>query len=66
MYIQPKIITAPSGAASRPKIITRDYQGKIYTEAHYYDPITGAFFQKGVVSVEDKVTKEKTDINSFK
>ena len=53
--VQPKIIASPvTGNPVRPQIRTRESQGKIYTEAYWYCPDSGAFIQKGVVSVEDK------------
>lgn len=54
-YVQPKIINSPfSGSPMRPRITTRESDGKIYTEAHWICPDTGRFVQKGVVSVTDK------------
>lgn len=54
-YVQPKIITSPhSGSPVRPKITTRESDGKIYTEAHWICPDSGRFIQKGVVKIEDK------------
>jgi hypothetical protein len=56
--IQPKIITSPiSGQPVRPKIKTYVREGKEITEAEYYDPASGAFIRKGVVSVRDIESK---------
>lgn len=53
--VQPKIISSPfSGAPVKPRITTRESEGKIYTEASWICPDSGRFFQKGVVSIEDK------------
>lgn len=53
--VQAKIISSPySGSPIKPQIRTRECQGKIYTEAHWYCPDSGRFVQKGVISVEDK------------
>jgi hypothetical protein len=52
--IQPKIITSPiSGQPSRPVLKTYIREGKEIVEAEYYDPASGAFIRKGVVSVKD-------------
>ena len=64
MFVTAKKITSPTGCTVSPKIIEREYGGKIYKEAHYYDPNSGIFFQKGIISVTDKETKQVTDINS--
>ena len=64
MFVTAKKIISPTGGTATPKIIEREYGGKIYKEAHYYDPNSGMFFQKGIISVTDKVTKEVTDIGN--
>jgi hypothetical protein len=52
--IQPKIITSPiSGQPSRPILKKYIREGKEIVEAEYYDPASGAFIRKGVVSVTD-------------
>jgi len=54
-YVQPVIIQSPfSGSPIRPQIRTRESEGKLYTEAHWYCPDSGRFVKKGIVSVEDK------------
>lgn len=57
--IQPKIITSPiSGQPSRPVLKTYIREGKEIVEAEYYDPASGAFIRKGVVSVKDVQVKK--------
>jgi hypothetical protein len=52
--IQPKIITSPiSGQPSRPVLKKYIREGKEVIEAEYYDPASGEFIRKGVVSVKD-------------
>lgn len=52
--IQPKIITSPiSGQPSKPVLKTYIREGKEIVEAEYYDPASGAFIRKGIVSVRD-------------
>jgi hypothetical protein len=52
--IQPKIITSPiSGQPSRPILKTYIREGKEIVEAEYYDPASGSFIRKGIVSVKD-------------
>jgi hypothetical protein len=52
--ILPKIITSPiSGSPVRPRLKTYVREGKEIVEAEYYDPASGAFIRKGVVSVRD-------------
>lgn len=43
-----------NGEPVRPRIMTFEREGKLYTEAHYYCPVSGQFFQKINLSVEDK------------
>jgi hypothetical protein len=52
--IQPKIIVSPiSGQPSKPVLKTYVREGKEVVEAEYYDPASGAFIRKGIVSVKD-------------
>ena len=54
---QLKTIPSPAtGEYVRPRVMTFEREGKIYTEAHYYCPSTGQFFRKQIISVEDKNT----------
>lgn len=67
MFLQPKRIVSPiSGNPVTPKIITREVDGKIVTEAHYYDPNSGTFLHKGIVSIVDKDTKQVTNLGNAK
>lgn len=48
------VITSPiSGEPCKPRIHKIERGGKIYTEAHWIDPASGAFIRKGIVSIED-------------
>jgi hypothetical protein len=50
--VEPIIITSPiSGQPSVPKIIERQIGNNMVKEAHWYDPASGTFIRKGVVSV---------------
>jgi hypothetical protein len=61
--VRPLRITSPiSGQPVEPKIVERRYGDKIYVEAHWIDPMSGAFIRKGMVKILDAVTKE--DITS--
>jgi len=52
--IQPKIIVSPiSGQPVKPVLKTYVREGKEIVEAEYYDPASGSFIRKGVVSVKD-------------
>lgn len=56
-FIQPKIIASPiSGQPVRPVLKTYVREGKEIIEAEYYDPASGAFIRKGVVSIRE-ITK---------
>jgi hypothetical protein len=51
--VKPVKITSPiSGQPVEPRIVTRIYGDKIYTEAHWIDPASGAFIRKGIVKIE--------------
>ena len=52
--VNPQPIRSPwTGDLIKPRIRTREYMGKIYTEAHWICPNTGEFVRKGLVKVED-------------
>lgn len=54
-FVRPVQITSPiSGQPSMPKIVVLDNGKQIIKEAHWYDPASGAFIRKGIVSIEDK------------
>lgn len=52
--VNPKPIRSPwTGRLIRPRIQSREYCGKVYTEAHWICPDSGQFVRKGLVKVED-------------
>lgn len=52
--VTPKRILSPiSGHYVEPKIVTIKDRNKIITEAHWIDPISGAFIRKGIVKIEE-------------
>ena len=52
--VNPQPIQSPyTGALVRPRMRTREYRGKLYTEAHWVCPDSGNFIRKGLVKVED-------------
>jgi hypothetical protein len=52
--IQPKVIVSPiSGQPVKPVLRTYVREGKEIVEAEYYDPASGAFIRKGIVSIKD-------------
>jgi len=53
-----KIISPISGQTSVPKIVERRVGDKIYVEAHWYDPASGTFLQRGVVEIKDVEPKK--------
>lgn len=57
-----QIASPISGEPVKPKLVERQFGDKIYTEAHWIDPRSGAFIRKGVVSIKDATTGE--DITS--
>jgi len=58
--VKPVKITSPiSGQPVEPKIVTRVYGDKIYTEAHWIDPSSGAFIRKGIVKIEPLPNSKK-------
>ncbi len=53
-YVNAQPITSPyTGALVRPRLKSREYRGKVYTEAHWVCPDSGNFIRKGLVKVED-------------
>lgn len=48
-----------SGETSFPRIHKVERGGKIYTEAHWICPASGAFIRKGIVSIEEVDRSEK-------
>lgn len=50
--VKPSIITSPiSGQPSVPRIIETKVGNNLVKEAHWFDPASGAFIRKGVVSI---------------
>jgi hypothetical protein len=59
--VRPVKITSPiSGVSCTPKVTERRFGDKIYTEARWDDPQSGAFIRKGIVKITD--TKTGKDI----
>lgn len=57
MFLEPvKIMSPYSGHASLPQISTFTQDGKIYENVAYSDPVTGAMFKRGTVSIKDAKT----------
>lgn len=57
--VEPRIITSPiSGQPSVPKIVERTIGTNIVKEAYWYDPASGAFIRKGVISTTP-ISQEK-------
>tara|TARA_R110000803_G_scaffold128510_3_gene195983 strand:+ start:59 stop:268 length:210 start_codon:yes stop_codon:yes gene_type:complete len=53
MFVDPsKTVTTPTGATARAKIVERNVGGDVYTEAQWYDPISGMLAQRGTVKIE--------------
>lgn len=53
-FVNPQPIRSPyTGDLIKPRLRTREYLGKIYTEAHWICPNSGQFVRKGLVKVED-------------
>ena len=42
-----------SGETVMPRLHKVQRNNKVYTEAHWIDPASGAFIRKGIVSIED-------------
>jgi len=54
--IEPKPIVSPiSGQTVKPRLRTYIREGKEIVEAEYFDPASGTFIRKGIVSVKDVV-----------
>ena len=59
-FVRPIKITSPiSGQLCAPKIVEKVVGDKLHKEAHWYDPASGTFIQKGLISVED-IKKESS------
>lgn len=61
-YVNPQPIRSPyTGDLVKPRLRSREYLGKIYTEAHWICPNSGQFIRKGLVSVEDVKPSNQQD-----
>jgi hypothetical protein len=61
--VRPVKIASPiSGQPVEPRISERQYGDKIYVEAVWIDPASGAFIRKGMVQILDAKTRQ--DITS--
>jgi len=59
-FVRPCKIASPiSGQPVEPRIVERVVGNKLFKEAHWYDPASGTFIRKGVVSVEEIKTPQK-------
>lgn len=55
-YVTAKKIVSPySGEWVSPKLIVKEYNDRIDTEAHWYCPASGKFITRGLVKSEPKV-----------
>lgn len=60
-FVRPVKIASPiSGQPVAPRIIERIVDNKLYKEAHWIDPSSGAFIRKGLVSIEDLPKKDNS------
>ena len=50
--VKPSIITSPiSGQPSVPRIIETRQGNNMVKEAHWFDPASGTFIRKGIISI---------------
>ena len=60
-FVRPIKIASPiSGQPVAPKIVERIVDNKVHKEAHWYDPASGTFIRKGLVSIEELPKKENS------
>lgn len=60
--VRPCKITSPiSGQPVEPRIIEKRVGNKIVKEAHWFDPASGTFIRKGVVSVEEVADNQNSN-----
>lgn len=58
-FVRPiKIVSPISGQTCTPKIVERRVGDKIHVEAHWYDPASGTFLQRGLVEIRDVDSKK--------
>jgi hypothetical protein len=53
-----KVPSPISGQMVEPRLTERQYGDKIYVEAVWVDPASGAFIRKGVVRILDATSRE--------
>lgn len=59
-FVRPIKIASPiSGQFVEPKLVEKIVGNKLYVEAHWHDPASGAFIRKGIVSVTDLPSQKK-------
>lgn len=59
-FVRPIRIASPiSGQYVDPKIVEKVVGNKLHKEAHWYDPASGTFIRKGLVSIEDLPENKK-------
>lgn len=59
-FVRPIKIASPiSGQFVEPKLVEKIVGNKLYVEAHWIDPSSGAFIRKGIVSVQDLPSNKK-------
>lgn len=65
--VRPTQIASPiSGQPSMPKLVEVRSGDKIYVEAHWYDPASGAFIRKGLVKILDSETRQDVTTEHFR
>jgi hypothetical protein len=58
-FVTPKKIVSPiSGQLTAPRLVEKIVGDKIYIEAHWFDPASGTFLQRGVVEIRDRFPKK--------
>jgi hypothetical protein len=58
--VRPIKITSPiSGQSVEPKIVEKIVGNKLHKEAHWYDPASGTFIRRGLISIEDLPDSKK-------
>jgi hypothetical protein len=61
-YVRPCKIASPiSGQPVEPKIVERIIGNKLHKEAHWFDPASGIFIRRGLVSIEDIKPKPESN-----
>lgn len=61
-FVRPIKIASPiSGQFVEPRLVEKIVGNKLYVEAHWIDPSSGAFIRKGIVSVQDLPSNKKSN-----